>query len=50
MDHDPPRPVTDALRLLLETCLRAAEEQEDVRRSLVTLNARVARELAPWAA
>lgn len=45
MDHDPPRPVTDALRLLLETCLRAAEEQEDVRRSLVTLNAWVAREL-----
>ena len=45
MDHDPPRPVTDALRLLLETCLKAAEEQEDVRRSLVTLNAWVAREL-----
>ena len=45
MDHDPPRPVTDALRLLLETCLRAAEEREDVRRSLVTLNGWVAREL-----
>ena len=24
----PPRPVTDALRLLLETCLKAAAEQE----------------------
>lgn len=45
MDHDPPRPVTDALRLLLETCLKAAEEHEDVRRSLVTLNGWVAREL-----
>lgn len=45
MDHDPPRPVTDALRLLLETCLHAAEEREEVRRSLVTLNAWLAREL-----
>ncbi|MEC8510515.1 MAG: hypothetical protein VX015_00090 [Planctomycetota bacterium] len=45
MDHEPPRPVTDALRLLLETCLKAAAEQEDVRRSLTTLNSWVAREL-----
>lgn len=45
MDHDPPRPVTDALRLLLETCLRVAEERDDVRRSLVTLNAWLTREL-----
>ncbi|MEE2940846.1 MAG: hypothetical protein VX460_10710 [Planctomycetota bacterium] len=45
MDHDPPRPVTDALRLLLETCLRAAEEDEDVRRSLVALSGWIAREV-----
>ena len=35
----------DAARVLLDACLRAASEHEDVRRSLVTLNAWLAREL-----
>ena len=45
MEPDLPRPVQDAARVLLEACLRAASERDDVRRSLVTLNAWLAREL-----
>ncbi|MEM6567572.1 MAG: hypothetical protein AAF957_04140 [Planctomycetota bacterium] len=35
----------DAARVLLDACLRAATERDDVRRSLVTLNSWLAREL-----
>lgn len=45
MDNETPRPVTDAFRTLLATCLRAAADQDDVRRSLITINAWLGREL-----
>ncbi len=45
MENETPRPVTDAFRVLLETCLRAAADQDDVRRSLITVNAWLGREL-----
>lgn len=45
MDNETPRPVTDAFRTLLETCLRAAADHDDVRRSLITINAWLGREL-----
>ena len=45
LEPDLPRPVQDAARVLLEACLRAASEREDVRRSLVTISAWLSREL-----